>query len=75
VNGEENNTLNPLINSTERLQKMIDFIKENDLIIEPGEVDNNVRVVYKEKEKENKLNPIVIGAIALGGVFMLSKVK
>ena len=67
---------NPLIEYTERLQNMISFIKENDIIIEDtDENDDETQIIYREKPQESKLNPMVIGAIAIGGALILSNTK
>ena len=64
----------PLIEYTERLQNMISFIKENDIVIDDNDIEEvETEIIYREKPKESKLNPIVIGAIAIGGALILSK--
>ena len=77
VNGETESPLNPLVEYTDRLKNMISFIQENDVIIDENDDndDDTPKIVYREKEKESKLNPIVIGAIAIGGALILSKTK
>jgi chromosome segregation ATPase len=74
ANGDNISPVNPLIEYTERLQNMISFIKENDIVIDDNDIEEvETEIIYREKPKESKLNPIVIGAIAIGGALILSK--
>lgn len=74
ANGDSETPLNPLIEYTDRLKNMITFIQENDIVIdEHDEVEPEI--IYRDKPKESKINPIVVGAIALSGAYILSKTK
>ena len=72
ANGEDESPVNPLIEYTDKLRNMISFIQQNDIIIDEHD-DVEPEIIYRDKPKESKLNPIVIGAIAIGGALILSK--
>lgn len=76
ANGAENSTVNPLIEYTEKLNNMISYIKEKGLNDDnetgPQPVDLSTEVITPVK---SKINPFVIGAIALGGALILTNNK